>query len=242
MEERPGQFDDAALKAAVRHTWGQQQAPENLRRNITAIALAARPAPVWFRIAPRPLAAAAALVIGISSVAFQLYRLRPTTPQLPNHYQLSAALVSELASRHDADTELSNPGTDLAKLGQQLSQKLGIKVLSASPGADYHFEGASISTIGNQPVAHLLFKRGRGSESLSIFSMPASELPHTNRGSHYDGSDGKHMIAGYVQDGSFYCLAASGPNSVRCSGMISGAMQELSSQFPSTQCSTQPAQ
>ena len=239
MKERPGQFDDAALKAAVRRTWGEQRAPENLRRNLAAIALAARPAPPRIRFAPRPLAAAAVLVIGIGAVVFQLYRLRPATPQLPNHYQLSAALVSELTRRHDADADLSAANTDLSKLGQQLSQKLGMKVLSASPGADYHFAGASISEIGGQQVAHLLFQRG--SESLSIFSMPASQLPHTSPGSHYDASDGKHMMAGFVQDGGFYCLAASGPNSVRCSGMISGAMQELSSQFPATQCSTQPA-
>ena len=239
MQEELSQSDDAAIKAAARRAWGQERAPENLRRSLAAIALAARPAPWHFRIAPRPLAAAAILVIGISSVAFQLYRLRSTTPQLANHYQMSAALISELAARHDADADLASAGMDLAKLGEQLSQKLGLKVLSASPGADYHFEGASIGTIGDQQVAHLLFKRG--SESLSIFSMPANQLPHTDQGAHYDGCDTKHTMAGFVQNGSFYCLAASGPNAVRCSGMISGAMQELSSQFPSTQCSTQPA-
>jgi len=236
MAEQPGQFNDKALKAAVRATWGEQRAPENLRRSIAAIALAARPAPPRFRIGPRSLAAAAVLVVGISSVVFQVYRLRPVPPQLPNHYQLSSSLVADLAAKHDRDAYLGSTSMDLAQLGKELSEKLGITVLSASPGPDYHFEGASISTIGNQQAAHLLFKRG--SESLSIFSMAADQLPHTNQWAHYDGCDAKHTMAGFVQDGGFYCLTASGPNSARCNGMISGAMQELSSQFPA---STQPA-
>ena len=238
MEEQPGQIDEAAIKAAARKAWGEQQAPDDLRRSIAAIALAARPTPPRFKIAPRPLAAAAVLVIGIGAVIFQLMRLRPVTPQLPNHYRMPAVLVTEFATRHDADSYIRAAGNDFSKIGKDLSQKLQIEVLCASPGPDYQFEGASICTIGaSTQVAHLLFKRGP--ESLSVFSMAADGLPQQKQWAQYDGGDAKHAMAGFVHNGGFYCITASGPNSVRCSGMVSAAMHELSSKFPS-ECTTAP--
>jgi len=232
MEDQPGKLDDSAIKAAARRAWSEQRAPQDLRRNIAAIALAARPARTPFRIAPRPLAAAVILVLGIGSVVFQIVRLRPVTPQLPNHYPIPAALMATLTARHDSDVDIGNvAGNDPATITRQLSAKLHIPVLSTSPGPEYHFEGASIFTMANQlQVAHLLFKHGP--ESLSVFSMPADTLPQHGPGARYDGGDATHSMSAFVQNGGFYCVTASGPNSVRCNGMVSGAMQELSSKAP----------
>jgi hypothetical protein len=229
MVDQPGKLDESAIKAAARRAWSEQRAPEDLRRNIAAIALAARPAHTPFRIAPRPLAAAVILVLGIGSVVFQIVRLRPVTPQLPNHYPIPSSLMAQLEARHDSDSDIGNVGgTDLSKVAGQLSAKFPVPVMSTSPGPEYHFEGASIFTLANNvQAAHLLFKHGP--ESLSVFSMPADDLPQKNPGARYDGGDATHSMSGFVKDGAFYCVTASGPNSVRCNGMVSGAMQELSS-------------
>lgn len=244
MADQTGKFEDAALKAAVRSAWAGVAAPEALRRQISQIALEARPQPRPMRIGWRSLAAAAVLVLGMSSIAFQIVRLRARPAAPPHHYTMQASLVHDLAGRHDASAaaSVSHAGSiaveDLPKIAEQLKQTVHIPVLAASPGADFQLKDARIVEVGNHmPAAELLFKRGN--DYLSVFSMPASAVNETKDGSRYDGFDSSHMMSGFVQEGGFYCVAASSPtdfNPTACDGLLSGALQELRKSLPPAGC------
>jgi hypothetical protein len=63
--------------------------------------------------------------------------------------------------------------------------------------------------VGSTPAGHLVFVRG--SDALSIFSLPKSLVPTAAEGAEYAIHTDDHCIVGFVKDGALFCLVSSGP-------------------------------
>jgi len=234
----PSHFDDPALKAALKQTWGGERAPVSLRQAIGEIAFDARPVPIRLPRFLRPLAAAAVLAVGVSCLAFQATKMRPSISMPKPWISLHAPLEEQLAVRHDtcaAATGHRLAGliqTDFVQFKSQVTNALRISAVTEALGAGYKFQGASVCQLNDHvQAAHLLFKRGN--EWLSIFSMPANVTADFKSGSRYQGMDGKHKMLGFVEDGNFYCVIGSDAPDTDCRDDARSAYQEIRATFPS---------
>ncbi|HEX5243526.1 MAG TPA: hypothetical protein VFW23_09730, partial [Tepidisphaeraceae bacterium] len=80
--QSPDNFEDSSLKSAVRRAWGNERAPESLRKSIALMATptpTAPPARAWPRFlgsSPmKSVAAAVLLSIGLAYLGYQAYRM-----------------------------------------------------------------------------------------------------------------------------------------------------------------------
>ena len=211
-------FDDPALKAAVRKAWGDQQAPDYLRRKVAA--LAARPAagarPIsWLRSPLFSLAAAAVLLAGMGG--FVVYLLHgPRSVEVATSSALPASLAGDLVFRHDECSRAPDhhlpglPRDNFPAIAAMLRTRLAYPVLSAPLPRPYAFDGASICYVGKIQSAHLLFHED--SRQVSVFSLPANAVPKSPAGAVYEAAAYGHPIVGVVQGRGFYCIVLSGPN------------------------------
>jgi hypothetical protein len=75
----------------------------------------------------------------------------------------------------------------------------------------WKFRGAAVCGVGKENVksGHLVFTKG--SDALSIFSLPESLLPAAKEGAQYSMNLDDHCIVAFVKDGALFCLVSSGP-------------------------------
>jgi len=231
-------FEDPALKAALKQAWGGESAPVSLRQAIGEIAFDARPVPIRFPRFLRPLAAAAVLAVGVSCLAFQATKMRPSVSMPRPWLALHAPLEQQLAVRHDTCAAASSHRlagliqTDFVQLQSQVKDALKVSAVTEALGAGFKFQGASVCQLNDHvQAAHLLFKREN--EWLSIFSMPANSMPDVKSGSRYEGMDGKHKMLGFVENGNFYCVIGSDAPDTDCRDDVRSAYQEIRATFPS---------
>ncbi len=92
------------------------------------------------------------------------------------------------------------------EIGRYLKQELHHPVLAADLSHEgWQFSGASICPIAGIDTAHLLFRKG--TETLSVFSLPTSAIPSLTQHQTYHGTteDG-HSVIVRAEDGALYCL------------------------------------
>jgi hypothetical protein len=212
MEARESQFDDPALKEALKRAFGHETAPAILRQRVTAAwaaeqrASALRARSAWHNPLSK-LAVAAVLLIGFGVAYFILFR--STSVPIPSYF------ASSMLSAHDQCAGLGDhhllqgvAGDDLAAVRQKLRQELGHPVLASSPGPDWTFAGAGICKVGDTPAAHLLYKRG--DDTISIISINARAFSYsTQDGMTYEDTVNDHPISGFVKGGAVHCLIGS---------------------------------
>jgi hypothetical protein len=189
MDKNLEQFDDPALKAALKHALGGQKAPDRLRSRLAGIFSAdnaplpplhstgeitkrthlpfwRRPAVVW-GIAAMMLVALLGqfYALGDQGTVDQHVGRNTVRDMLRTHDHCSAN-----AANHSAP---NIPQNDFDGMGRAMSSALGQTVLVADMRKDgWLFSGGSICKVGQVDTAHLIFVRdGR---SLSVFSMPSS--------------------------------------------------------------------
>ncbi len=213
-------FDDPELKAAVRRVWGGKPTPESVRRRLEASttglardsAMTIRPRYVW--------AAAALVVIAVGLIALKLNGIVPVGPgpqAAAAAAPLPATLASDLVARHDGCARAADhhmPGVardDFARIASDLKWRLGLPVMAGPIKEDqWTFAGASICPVGSFKSAHLMFK-GPHHQAVSVFSLTGAALPSGVDGRAYEADRSGHPIAGFMHDGSFYCVVGSDP-------------------------------
>jgi len=102
------------------------------------------------------------------------------------------------------------PRDDYAAIASTLSARLGWPVLAAPLGGGWAFKGASICPVGSQDSAHLVFKRGN--DDVSVFSLPVSIIPASNKSTSFDQTEAGHPIASFVSRGGLFCIVCSSPD------------------------------
>ena len=235
-------FHDPALKQAVRRAWGAETAPPELRQKIEAELAARRAAeeddepepagdvirvaPSFWRRYPRVgLAAAAAVVLGISLAAVQVLKPRGadtagvaalSAPAPEAGSNLPAALAQHLVRSHDVcvrfhpdDHHLFDgaPKDNFKEIAARMTAQLRYPVVATAMGHDWEFRGAGLCPVGGKRVAHLMY--WRDGAYVSVFSLPASAYPGTPDHHTYDGSVNDHPLAGFAASGAIYCVVAS---------------------------------
>ena len=217
-------FDDPALKAAVRRAWGPETAPALLRQRVSQAAHA--PALQAYRIGWRTRAslglAAAAMVLIALGIVFHPWSKapRPGDSSSSTAIVLPAQLADALISRHEEcchDGDHHMPGlavdpNDFGQVRRGLENTLGFPVLSAALPGSWQFRGGSICPVieGQTRIksGHLIFARGE--QFVSLLSLPRSVLPSGASGN-YSQEVQEHPLAGFVTPSGFYCLVGSSP-------------------------------
>jgi hypothetical protein len=204
MTESNHEFDDPALRSALKGVYGGQTAPESLRRLIIAQAQAAAARPQrgasWFvwRIA-------AVLLIVIGALAVVFYdRLNPA---------IATDTVAALVQDHDNSTagKTSLEPVAWVNAGEVLAAKVQNPVWAARLHSDgWTFEGAKVCQINNKQVAHLFFSKGR--QRLSVYSLPHSACPKSRKsGTCAIKVDDRHVLVGIVDPQGVFCLVGHCP-------------------------------
>ena len=238
MSEPRDQFDDPALKQAVRRAFADEgeTAPAALRQRVEALFAAgavaaaagsgrARAEPIrrsdrswWGRqlTARNGIAAAIALL----AVGFMFWQLRSQlgTSSPSSHYNYATTKFPDsfavaMVAAHENCAKLPDhhlvPGKDPASVKAQLTAAEGITVAATDLGDGWQFQGAGICNVGGVKAAHLLFTRGK--DTLSMISMPAPRSLAGFSGTYTEVVQ-DHPMSGVVSQGGVYCLIASAPD------------------------------
>jgi len=228
-------FDDPALKAALRRALDSEAAPTGLRDRIRAVAAedaehpvmsytasGAEPAAGAAEMSDRPIplfrrqvyrfAAAAILLIGIGSLAFQLWNTnhQPTSSAYVLPVSLYKAMVAthkaratDVAQSPDAVKSLA----DAAKLSQTTNRPVFVADLTKD---GWPFDGAAVRAVGQFTAAQLFFTKGNA--AVSVFSLPASAVPNAADNSTYGTVFNGAPIAGFVKNGGLFCIVGTSPD------------------------------
>jgi hypothetical protein len=225
-------FDDPALKAALRRALDQERAPGDLRERIRAMAAstaptaepvpymraagaeddaaADRPIPMYRRGPVFKFAAAAVLVLGLGSLGYQIY-LANRAPTYTAQYAVPPSLYKGMTQTHDERVAGSampaDTATDLAA-AKGLAATVKRPIFLAQLASDgWKFGGGGVRNVAAHSAAQLFFTKGNA--SISVFSLPASAVPQAQDDVTYDTVFNGHPIAGFVHKGGLYCIVGS---------------------------------
>ena len=232
MIDEPAQFDDPALRAAIRTAVGSESAPPALRRRVAALLAAeasaasvataqgeasigrTRPHSRWAELrSPRTLAIAAAALLAVGFAVVQIitfFGWPGTAPRYaaPPPATFPASFAAAIIKTHDNCAKLPDhhfvKGDNPVALKDELSRAGGVSASAIDPGDGWQFKGAGMCRIDDAKAAHLLFVRGP--ESISIFSLP---MPPSCHDSAYSEAVSKHSIVGFTSQGALYCVVGS---------------------------------
>jgi hypothetical protein len=231
MEPPVPDFNDPALKTALRRALPKDRAPESLRQRIAALASSqsaanSAPAPTmrlagqassalaepksiplfrrqWFRLAAAAVFAIAAVLTAI----FIQNRGDTASPE----YAIANSVYKGMVAVHEqrkSGTTSADTITTLASAAQ-LSKILGRPVFAPDLAKDgWTFQGGAVRNVGSLPSAQLFFTRGKA--TLSVLSLPASAASKAKDGSTYDISFQGTPIAGFVKQGGLFCIVGQG--------------------------------
>jgi hypothetical protein len=206
MDPLDPQFDDPALRAAVRRAMSGQTAPASLRRQVIARLDHEDRLLYRWRKPLAALAAAAVLLIAFGVAAYMRVG-RPVEHPIPQFIASAMVSVHDQYTANKLQTTITDP--NLQNVRQLLEKQVGYPVMIASLGTSWTFQGADVVKVSNIPAAHALFTRGN--QSISIFSLPASALYQGEvvDGTSYEQMEQGHPISGVVYAGAVDCLVAS---------------------------------
>ncbi len=245
MPTDPPNFDDPALKGAVRSAWGKQRAPDTLRRTVMAAVIAARPAaPVtpkmkWLGKQPLYKIAAAVMVsLGVVSLAYQGYRIKhPYRAHTLVVEHLPKAVIQTLSANHDQllkEPTSNLPLNDPAKMNASLQSKLPYPPLTAPVGGGFALVSATFGPVGSSQGLHLLYQRGP--QAVSVFTLPSSAAPTCSADATINGGTSSHPIAGFTHAGAFYALVGSSSDNSLTSGDLQSMRSNLRATIPGAGC------
>jgi hypothetical protein len=161
----------------------------------------------------RTLAAAAACFLAVGVAVVQIWATfgpQPgPTPVARVAFPVSSAV--EMIRTHDNCAKLPDhhlvPGDDPTALLRELTHMRNAPITPINL-AGWQFKGAGTCTVGQTQGAHLLF--ARGSDRISIFSLPAPHnCAHGTSPLYREAVDG-HAVTGFVFGGSVYGVVGSG--------------------------------
>jgi hypothetical protein len=246
------QFDDPALRAALKGALGRQAAPASLRSKVSMLlageAASARPSsqPSRFRL-PRvefktAIAAAIALIaVGVAAVQIRTNLFPPSNSQVARTVQIPRVVTASMFATHDACAKLADhhliPGEDLEQLKQKMSSDLGFAVAIAQPGDGWRFRGAGECLICGKRSAHLLFSRN--DQFLSLFSIPNSDGMTIQVGSCNSQGDAQHSVSGFSSGQALYAVVASGASGLPSSAELQKLGEMMRSSLPPHTCRMQ---
>ena len=218
----PENFDDPALKAAIRRAWAGEQCPPEVRQRIDAAYGRASASSLKIESGrPKLLGnlmffgwALAAVMLIVVGIVFHFHPDKTGQLTRPVALALPASLADQLIARHDEcckDPDHHMPGLprdNFVDIGRELRQRLGFPILSAGlPGA-WNFNGASICPVGTTKSGHLVFKSGDG-QFVSIFSLPRQFGPADLTNKSFSEVEQNHPMAGFATGDGFYCVVES---------------------------------
>jgi hypothetical protein len=231
--EETSQFNDPALKAAVKRAWGADCCPAKLRQCVCGLVndadqpMQMRPWLAW--------GAAIAAVLTMAIILPAVHQspqktdvaiaTNPSSPNIQFADVLPASLQSELIKTHDRCAQkpshqrlLVSMNDDVAMAAAMRSQ-LSRAVLVARPSqGNWTFKGAAVCQVASAPTGHLVF--ASGDQSLSIFSLPNSLDPKLKDGAHVETTKDGHSIAAFAKDGALFCLVSSGSSDAMTVGQL----------------------
>jgi hypothetical protein len=233
-------FDDPSLKAAVGRVWGTDAAPDSLRSKIETLLnehTAFTQAPVTAHRAGgrwRGFAIAASILLAAGIVTALPWGGTIAAAEAP----LPRDVVFDMVKTHDRCCHardhhlLRGVGrNDFLAIGLKLSGDLHVPVLS-TPLEHWEFAGAGGCAVWGHESAHLLYRQG--SQTLSVFSIPAADFEMAGKDGDYNGASGTHQLAAFVKNGGLYCVVINSPHGGISAVQTRGLRDQLRDSFTQT--------
>lgn len=209
MSDPTEEFDDPALKSAIRGALGKESAPPGMHARVLA-ATGQVPGSGSIYIRSRRFALAAMVVVGLGIGAFFLFQ--KSEPPVPDWF------ADAMITQHDTLKTVADhqpiPGVqqnDFPAMRKALREILGHPALVTMLGDGWTYTGAGVCEINRVPAAHLMF--AKDDQTLSIFSISANLLYSglSSDGSNYSQSRNGYELAGFVYHGGIHCLVLKSP-------------------------------
>lgn len=215
-------FSDPGLKRVVRGAWGQQGAPAGMQFRVSS-ALATEAAAITQSAAPglgrvvagkimllKNVAAAAVLLIGLATLAYQSGWITIRLPSKPTPYV--ATLLDRMVRTHAqelhpvviAASDTTEGCGGMTSVEAELTNELGIHVLVPQAPEGWKFVGAERALLADTPAARAFYERdGR---TLSVFSILTPSGYGPADGTVYEEVRNGRAIVGVVRGPSLYCV------------------------------------
>jgi len=247
------EFEEPALKAAVRRNFESERAPARLRERIVAQMVAGDGEPAgerarsWrLRLGPHPVRTLAAACIAVIAVSVAAYQVKtnffPSTPTMTYTVQeLPATFAMEMVKTHTSCAKLPDhhlvTGDDFKKLAEMLSAQVKVPVAALDlPG--WTFKGAGACKVGSVISAHLVYANAQG-QSVSVFSLPADAVYAAPDGATYSQTVEGHPLSGFKQGSGLYCVVGSSSGSDALSmKTVESLRDKLHACLPAVGCGT----
>lgn len=155
------------------------------------------------------LAVAAVLLIGFGALGYRIWQMNQGPTYTP---MLSQAIYKAMVDTHVSRGAQTTPDqvTTLAAAGD-LSKSIDRPVFVADLTRDgWTFHGAGVRNVGEHQAAQLYFTKG--TQSISVFSLPASATKGAHDDQDYDKDFNGSPIAGFVHGKGLYCIVGSSPD------------------------------
>jgi hypothetical protein len=224
MDFSQDEFDDPALRSAIRSAVGKPSAPPHLREKVTALLASARDVPVkrapdstrsprsrWRipQVTPKLVALAACVLIAIGFAGYELYDfLGDMYPRLAQAAPtLSTAMTSSMIASHDAlvkSDHQAGPTVDFASIRARLTKEAGFAAFAGPLGDGWEFKDARVTSIDGKNAAQVMFVRN--GQAASVFSIPIV-VSSCSAGTHICETVDKHPLAATMQGNVMYAVA-----------------------------------
>jgi len=230
MDFSHDEFDDPALRSAIRRAAGKPSAPPRLRENVAALLASGRDVPVtraprstdparsrWSipQITPKLVALAACVLIALGFAGYELYDflgdMYPRFSQSP--LTLPTEMTSSMIASHDAlakEGHQAGSTVDFASIRAKLTKEAGFAAFAGPIGDGWEFKDARVTSIDGKNAAQVMFVRN--GEAASVFSMPVV-VSACGAGAHICQTVDKHPLAATTEGNVMYAVAVtSTPN------------------------------
>jgi hypothetical protein len=225
MQQDEPQFDEPALKAAIRRTSAEETAPAGLRERIAkqmaserggadgGRAVSARPRRMTIERVKMLIAASVAIVaVGVAAYQVRETYFPPGRAIQAYKQDLPTEFAEAMVRVHDTNAGMAAPtsaaATQLTTLKEKLSKDVGIPVIvSADLGDGWVMKSSGETVIQKSKAAYVTY--AKSGQTVTVFSISAYGAYQAPDGAEYAQTVNGHGLSGFRDGNGLYCVVGS---------------------------------
>ncbi len=250
MQQNEPQFDEPALKAAIRRVSAEEIAPAGLRDQVArqigneggGKLAGTKVAGGWLtaqRVKMAVAASVALLAMGVAAYQVRELFFPPRVVQPYSYHQdLPTEFAEAMVRAHDSNAGMTTPTSAVSELTQvkeKLSRDIGIPVvMSADLGDGWMMNRSGETVVGKAKAAYVTYA-SKG-QTVTVFSIPADAVYQAPEGAQYAQTVNGHGLSGFREGSGLYCVVASATAGAPTRDQLNALREKLHAYLPARSC------